>query len=173
MYEQQEQDTEIADRAAQYRLQDAGFARWAKGYGRIQHDDLTQTRVHGLAERVSAVGKGDGVRFYDLLYALDRLCAAGMWLVVHETYARNVYLDGRPLKTEDFKRQPEGHTGGSLNMVPAYAGYLGVNTLTGITRAWLMGQGHCVSAVDSLNLLVGNMTPAHAQRYSVSDEGLT
>jgi phosphoketolase len=36
-----------------------------------------------------------------------------------------------------------------------------------------MGQGHCVAAIDSLNLLVGNMLPAHAERYSVSDEGLT
>ena len=173
MYEQQEQDFEIADRAARYRRENAECARWADGYGRSRPDDLTQTRVHGLAERVSAVGKGDGVGFYDLLYALDRLAAAGMWLVVHETYACNVYLDGRPLEPDDFKHQPEGHTGGSLNMVPAYAGYLGVNALTGVTRAWLMGQGHCVSAVDSLNLLVGNMTPAHAQRYSVSDEGLT
>jgi phosphoketolase len=58
-------------------------------------------------------------------------------------------------------------------MVPAYAGYLAVNVLTGITRAWLMGQGHCVAAVDSLNLLVGNMTPAHASRYALTDEGLT
>ncbi|HVQ76939.1 MAG TPA: hypothetical protein VMT79_15550, partial [Candidatus Binatia bacterium] len=60
-----------------------------------------------------------------------------------------------------------------LNMVPAYAAYLAANALTGTTRAWLMGQGHCVAAVDSVNLLVGNMTPAHAARYSVSDEGLT
>ena len=48
-----------------------------------------------------------------------------MWLVVHEVYARNVYLDGRDLQAEDFKADPEGHTGGSLNMVPAYVGYLG------------------------------------------------
>jgi hypothetical protein len=25
-----------------------------------------------------------------------------MWLVVHATYARNVYLDGRDLAAEDF-----------------------------------------------------------------------
>ena len=36
-----------------------------------------------------------------------------------------------------------------------------------------MGQGHCVAAIDSLNLLVGNMSPRHAERYSISDEGLT
>jgi len=34
-------------------------------------------------------------------------------VVVHETYARNVYLDGRNLTPEDFKPQPEGHTGGA------------------------------------------------------------
>lgn len=60
--------------------------------------------------------------------ALDRLASAGLWLVVHQTYARNVYLDGRPLDTEDFKIRPEGHTGGALNMVPAYAGYLGTTS---------------------------------------------
>lgn len=96
-----------------------------------------------------------------------------MWLVVHATYARSVHLDGRPLARGDFKPRPEGHTGGSLNMVPAYAGYLALNALTGITRAWLMGQGHCVAAVDSVNLLVGNTTPAHAVRYALTDEGLT
>jgi phosphoketolase len=36
-----------------------------------------------------------------------------------------------------------------------------------------MGQGHCVSAIDSVNLLVNNMTRAHAERYGLSDEGLT
>ena len=36
-----------------------------------------------------------------------------------------------------------------------------------------MGQGHCVSAIDALNVLVGNMTPAHAQRYGLSDHELT
>jgi phosphoketolase len=36
-----------------------------------------------------------------------------------------------------------------------------------------MGQGHTVSAIDSLNVLVGNTTPAHAERYDVTDAGLT
>jgi phosphoketolase len=36
-----------------------------------------------------------------------------------------------------------------------------------------MGQGRCVAAVDSVNLLVDNMSGAHAARYAVSDEGLT
>jgi len=92
---------------------------------------------------------------------------------VHETYVRNVYLDGRPLQKDDFKPKPEGHTGGSLNMVPAYAGYLAANVLSSFTRSWLMGQGHCVAAIDSLNLLVDNMTAAHQERYAVTDDGLT
>jgi phosphoketolase len=77
------------------------------------------------------------------------------------------------LAAEDFKPHPEGHTGGSLNMVPAYTGYMAVNALTGLTRSWIMGQGHCVAAIDSVNLLLGNMMPAHAKRYSLTDEGLT
>ncbi len=96
-----------------------------------------------------------------------------MWLVVHETYARSVYLDGRELRAADFKPEPEGHTGGALNMVPAYTGYLAANSISGVTRSWVMGQGHTVAAIDSLNLLAGNMTAEHAARYSISDEGLT
>ena len=79
--------------------------------------------------------------------------------------------DGRDLTTEDFKPSPEGHTGGALNMVPAYAGYMAVNSITGHTRSWIMGQGHAVAAVDSVNLLLDNMSPAHDERYSLSDEG--
>jgi phosphoketolase len=165
---------QFAQQAAQYRHDDPQFARWAEGYGVIPHTDETQVRVHDLALFLKGRWTaGDGVAFFDLLSALDRLASAGLWLVVHQTYARNVYLDGRPLDVVDFKVQPDGHTGGALNMVPAYAGYLAANALTGHTRAWLMGQGHCVAAVDSLNLLVGNMTSAHAERYATTDKGLT
>jgi len=163
-----------AHQAAAQRAQDPAFAGWAAGYGRIRHAPLTQVRVHAMAQRLAerAVA-GDGVPIYELLHAADRIASAGMWLVAHETYARNVYLDGRPLGPEDFKPHPEGHTGGALNMVPAYTGYMAANALTGQTRGWLMGQGHCVAAIDSVNLLLGNMTPAHAERYDVSDAGLT
>ena len=149
-------------------------AAWVHGYGVIRHGTRTRARVDELARRLSAAGVGgDGVPLYRVLAAADRIANAAMRLVVHETYARNVYLDGRPLAAEDFKRSPEGHTGGALNMVPAYVGYLVANAITGHTRAWLMGQGHCVAAVDSVNVLVGNMTARHAERYDVSDAGLT
>jgi phosphoketolase len=168
------QSAAIAAQAARLSAEQTDFARWAEGYGAIRHSTLTQVRIHQLGQRLAASEqRGDGVAFYDLLYALDRLTSAAMWLVVHQTYARNVWLDGRALTAEDFKPRPEGHTGGALNMVPAYAGYLAANALDGFTRAWLMGQGHCVAAIDSLNLLVGNLTPAHAERYSLNDEGLT
>src|SRR5919197_2480916 len=112
--------------AGHYRLREPEFARWALGYGVIRHSDLTQARVHELAARLQAEGRaGDGVGVYDLLHALDRVASAGLWLVVHQTYARRVFLDGQRLAPEDFKVRPDGHTGGSLNMVPAYAGYLG------------------------------------------------
>ena len=150
---------------------------WANGYGMVRHNAETQSRIATLASHRS---EGDRVTFYELLSALDRLTSAALWLVVHETYARSVYLDGRPLVKDDFKPKPDGHTGGALNMVPAYAGYLAANIFSNHTRGWLMGQGHCVSAVDSINVLVGNLTAAHAERYcssnegfGVSDEGLT
>jgi phosphoketolase len=153
---------------------DAVFAEWAKGYGRIRHTSRTRMRIRALARRLEAAGtRGDGVPLFDLLSAVDRLTSAAMWLVVHQSYARRVYLDGRPLRPEDFKADPEGHTGGALNMVPAYVGYMAANAVTGETRSWIMGQGHCVAAIDSVNLLVDNMTPAHAARYAVTDEGLT
>lgn len=162
------------EEAEALRRSDPEFAQWAAGYGAIAHGAETQLQVRALQRTLAGRGiHGDGVGFLRLLGALDRLANAGMWLVAHMTYACRVRLDGRPLQAEDFKTNPQGHMGGSLNMVPAYAGYLAINALTGITRAWLMGQGHCVSAVDALNVLVGNTTPAHAERYDVSDEGLS
>lgn len=150
------------------------FARWAAGYGPIVHRDLTQWRMYRAIDRLERAGvRGDGANPWLLLHACDRLASAGMWLTAHQTYARNLYLDGRALDTPDFKPTPEGHLGGALNMAVAYAAYLTANALTGDTRAWLMGQGHCVGGVDALNVLVDNLSPAHAARYSVSDEGLT
>ena len=150
------------------------FAQWAAGYGAIRHAPSTRARVRAMVRALEKrAGRSATPSPWPVLHAADRIASAGMWLVVHETYARNVYVDGRPLTAQDFKPAPEGHTGGALNMVPAYTGYLAANAITGLTRAWIMGQGHCVAAVDSLNLLVGNMTPAHAERYDVTDAGLT
>jgi phosphoketolase len=149
-------------------------AEWTAGYGPITHQEETRARIDDLVARLREQDlRGDGVAPFELLAAADRLASAGMWLAVHQTYAARVYLDGRALGTADFKRHPEGHLGGVLNMVPAYVGYLTANALTGHTRAWLMGQGHCVGAIDSVNLLIGNTTPAHASRYAVTDEGLS
>ncbi len=164
----------MEERAALYRKRSPEADRWAVGYGSIHHSVETQARVFAMADLLAARGvTGDGVAFFDLLYAADRVASGAMWLVAHETYAENVHLDGRDLEPDDFKPLPEGHTGGALNMVPAYIGYMAVNTITGRTRSWIMGQGHCVAAIDSVNLLLDNMTEAHAERYSVTDEGLT
>lgn len=148
-----------------------GFERWAKGYGVIRHTPQTRQRIRLMAPHFRKTG--DGVPFYDLLMAADRLTSAAMWLTVHDTYARNVFLDGRPLEMEHFKAVPEGHTGSALNICPAFVGYLAANALTGHTRGWLAEQGHSVSGIDGVNLLVGNVTKAFAERYSVSDAGLT
>jgi len=157
-----------------YRKRNPEADRWAVGYGTIHHTLETQARVFSMAELLAAREvKGDGVPLFGLLCAADRVASAAMWLVAHETYAQNVYLDGRDLAPDDFKPHPEGHTGGALNMVPAYTGYMAVNAITGRTRSWIMGQGHCVAAIDSANVLLDNMTEAHAERYSVTDEGLT
>ncbi len=57
-------------------------------------------------------------------------------------------------------------------MVPAYVGYLGLNALTGSTRGWLMGQGHCVAAIEALNLLTGNLHPEQEQAYADGETGM-
>lgn len=161
-------------RAQHYRQHDAAFATWATGYGVILHEDDTQVRIFELIGELEQRGLITSRQAaLDLLMAADRLASAAMWLTVHMTYARHVHLDGRALSPGDFKPSPQGHTGGSLNMVPAYTGYLALNALTRYTRAWVMGQGHCVAAIDACNLLIGNTTQEHAARYDVSDTGLT
>jgi phosphoketolase len=163
----------LHERASAYRRASPEFAHWAAGYGVIQHTDLTQVRIYELAHWLRDCRAGcTPSQVFAQLTAADRLANAAMWLVVHMTYADRVSLDGEDLLAEDFKQRPEGHTGGALNMVPAYVGYLAANALCGLTRSWLIGQGHCVAAIDAVNVLVGNTTPAHA-RYTVTDEGLS
>lgn len=150
------------------------FAEWAKGHGPLVHQPATQAAVFRLAHRLVQAGRQpDLATVYRLLQALDRLACAGLWLVVHMTYARRVRLDGQPLQADDFKAHPEGHTGGALNVVPAYAGYLALNALTGETRAWTLGQGHCVAAIEALNVLVGNLHGEQAARYGRDEAGLS
>lgn len=167
-------DPRIRERAALCRRQSPAFAAWAAGYGVIAHEDMTQVRVYERADALVQRGDvGERDEVYRCLAAADRLASAAMWLVVHMTYARNVYLEGKDLEPTDFKPSPEGHTGGSLNMVVAYVGCLAANALTGLTRSWLMGQGHCVAAIDATNVLVGNVTAEHERRYGLSNAGLT
>ena len=85
------------------------FAQWAAGYGPIRHTPSTRARVRAMVRALeSRVGRAARSRAWQVLHAADRIATAGMWLVVHETYARSVYLDGRPLGAEDFKPNPEG-----------------------------------------------------------------
>ena len=50
-----------------------------------------------LADSLADRGvKGNGEPLFEILHALDKVTSASMWLVAHETYAQNVYLDGRP-----------------------------------------------------------------------------
>lgn len=154
----------IEQQARRLREKDPAFATWAEGQGVILHQDLTQVRIAHLLEELEARGHSRAL-LLQRLTAADRLANAAMWLVVHATYAKRVDVDGNPLAAADFKADPQGHTGGSLNMVPAYVGYLLANLLSGDTRSWLMEQGHCVSAIDSVNLLLGNQKARHAEAY--------
>jgi len=164
----------IEQRARLYRETYSAFAHWADGYGVIQHSDETQVRIFDLCQQLVCEGRFQQIEdVLDILSAADRLTSAAMWLVVHMTYSTKVDLSGNSLDAEDFKSNPQGHTGGSLNMVPAYVAYMVANRLTGITRSWLMGQGHCVAAIDAVNVLLQNLYPEQGERYPLSDEGLS
>ena len=150
------------------------FESWSRGYGVILHTPQTCTRIEGLAQELVANGSvqnEDDV--YSVLFAADRLTSAAMWVIVHMTYAERVDLTGRPLPAEAFKATPEGHTGGSLNVAPAYVGYLAANLLTARTRGWLLGQGHCVAAIEATNCLVDNLSPSQIGRYGADGQGLS
>lgn len=163
-----------ADQLAAHASAEPMFAQWMQGYGPLQHSPQTCAAVYRLAHHLVQVGQQpDVASVYGFLRALDHIAAGALWLVVHMTYAQTLKLDGSELAAPDFKAQPEGHTGGALNMVPAYAGYLALNALTGQTRAWLMGQGHCVAAIEALNALTGNQHIEQAVRYSFDEAGLS
>lgn len=163
-----------ARRAAECRAADAEFARWARGYGPFVHGDETQVRVSEMADVLVRQGRArDRAEVLAVLSAADRVASASMWLTVHMTYADRVKLDGTALVANEFKATPEGHTGGALNMVPAYVGYLAANAICGITRSWLMGQGHSVAGIEAVNVVARNLVEESSQRYGFDDEGLT
>lgn len=163
-----------ASELAEHARLEPTFAAWQRGYGPLQHSSQTCAAVYRMAHQLVQAGvQADLPSVYRHFHALDRLTAAGLWLVVHMTYAQRVRLDGVALAAEDFKVSPEGYTGGALNMVPAYAGYLALNNLTGETRGWLMGQGHCVAAIEALNLLTANQHPEQAERYPCDEAGMS
>ena len=148
--------------------------RWRSGHGPIVHRDETVDRVEALVARLVAEGRvADEASAYTVLAAADRLSCVAMNVVAHMTYARRIDLSGAALAADDFKPTPEGHTGGSLNMVQAFVAYLLANVLTGSTRCWIMGQGHCVAAIEAVNALTGDVSPAQRGRYDRSEEGLS
>ncbi len=147
-------------------------ADWRAGFGVIAHTDVTLERLDALLRQAAngelAVSETEA---RDLFAATDKLANAAMRLVAHMTYARRIDLSGAPLKKEDFKLDPQGHTGGSLNMVIAFCGYLAANALSGCTRAWTLGQGHCVAAIEAVNALTGDVSESQRGRYDRSEAG--
>ena len=147
---------------------------WRAGYGPIAHRSETIERMQALVQRLVAQRRiADEASAHALLAAADRVACTAMSVVAHMTYARRIDRSGRPLGSDDFKQTPEGHTGGSLDMVPAFVGYLLANALTGTTRGWLMGQGHCVAAIEAVNALTGDVSAAQRGRYDRSEAGLS
>lgn len=74
------------------------YRRWCDGYGVIEHNETTRHQVRLLAEHLVVAGhQPDAATVYRRLADLDRLTSAGLWLVVHMTYARRVDVSGQPL----------------------------------------------------------------------------
>lgn len=147
---------------------------WMRGYGVIQHTPETCSRIAAMASELVATGQApDEEAVYAALVAADRIASATLWVVAHMTYARRVDLSGAELDAEAFKPTPEGHTGGALNVALAYVGYLTANLLTAQTRSWVLGQGHCVAAIEAANCLVGNLSPTQVERYGADEAGLS
>lgn len=147
--------------------------RWCLGYGPIQHRQNTIDAADALIEQCVAAGRFSADQAWSMLAAADRLSCAAMNVVAHMSYAQRIDLSGASLQAQDFKLTPEGHTGGSLNMVIAFVGYLLANALSGHTRGWLMGQGHCVAAIEAINTLTGDLSPHQQGRYDRSEAGLS
>ena len=54
-------------------------SQWMRGYGRIKHTRETCIRIRSLKNKLEKRNiKGDGIGFYELLMAADRLANAGM-----------------------------------------------------------------------------------------------
>ncbi len=154
-------------------MQQVSQSLWTEGLGVIQHSQSTRQRIDLLVNDLEEAELCDRDMAYRLFKAADGICNMAMWLVVHMTYARLVRTSGQPLFADEFKSDPQGHTGGALNMVPAYVGYMLANALTGKTRSWLMGQGHCVAAIEATNVIVGNTMPPQTERYPLTERGLS
>ena len=149
-------------------------ARWLAGHGPIAHRAETVARIDALIRKLVDDGRiAHADTAWQLLAAADRLACMAMNVVAHMTYAHRFDPSGNALAADDFKPTPEGHTGGALNMVPAFVGYLLANALTAHTRGWIMGQGHCVAAIEAINALTGDVSPAQRGRYDRSADGLS
>lgn len=125
----------------------------------ISHTPALVRQARALARRAGTENVAD------ILWSADRIASAAMRIAAHMTYARRIDPAGRALTQADFKSVPEGHLGGSLNVAIAYTGYMAANAMTGVTRSWLLGQGHCVAGIEAVNALTGNLSPAQARRY--------
>jgi len=147
---------------------------WRQGYGVIRHRPDTIERIENLVARHWMHGAlANRERALELCAAADRLANAAMWLVAHMSYATRVDLSGAELPVSAFKAQPEGHMGGSLNAAIAFVGYQLANALSGETRAWVLGQGHCVAAIEAVNVLLEDLSPEQMGRYGRSESGLS
>ena len=68
---------------AEHARKEPEFARWSEGYGPFVHSDETRAAAYRMAHQMVQAGlQPDLASVYRLLRSLDRLSAAGLWLVL-------------------------------------------------------------------------------------------
>ena len=149
---------------------------WTAGYGVIRHTPLTRRRVDRDGRRPGRARRG-------------RPRAGGVGgPACRRSRRQRRHVAGRPrdLRAQRVPRRParsrlatsrrsrRATPAAALNMVPAYAGYMAVNALSGLTRGLAHGPGSLRGrrSIPSTCCSTTCGRP-HAERYDVSDAGLT
>ena len=99
---------------------------WAEGFGTVEHSLETQERVFRMAEQLVGRGIGRLAVFAALRHADGVAQASGGRLHEGDLQTRHLYLHGRPVRSDDYRRDPW-----SSSLFAAAAGCGVIDTLLG------------------------------------------
>lgn len=119
--------------------------RWAASDVLVHHSVETQDRVFRMAQQLALRGCCRAPDMFHVLRAADEVAADALRLVSHDVDARAI--------------------------VPAYAGFLAMNVITGEPRAWVV-SGRGAAAMQVVNRVLDGRTLDHPPEDPSSDESL-